>query len=840
VTRDGGSGDWAERQTPRRSGRHSRAPRDYGVPDPYAAPDPHAQPAPGSYGPTDPYAAPGRYSQPDPYASAGSYGAPGPYDQTGPYPPGAPGAPAGPYRGQESAGALPGPLGQADPYGQAGRNGQADPYGRRGHADPEPDPYARTDPNATLGPYAQAEPSRGGQGPRAQPGSLPGRDPLRGGESRGARDPLPGRDPLSGSGSYGGRDPLPGRDPLSGSGSYGGRDPLPGRDPLSGSGSYGGRDPLSGSSPLSERDSFPGRDPLAQADPRYGQPSARRRDPHPPRDGYTPYGPRDSAPSDTGARTDAYGRPGPYPPADLHGQGHGRQHLHGGSAGYGQQNGAGRPAGGGVPEYPRRDTNGRGGFSNERGGYDPAALSGAEDHGPFRWRPAPDAGPPPEAPPAVAGFTGGTDHEPARPGSGDWGPGPASGPPAGRRRSPDVTGPEVQEPGPGTAAAGEWPFGEGEPASWDDEPAPDGIIPGFGERPDTRRGRSGRPRRRVGRVVAPVLAPLVALVVLVALAVGGYKIYQKFQSPDYSGPGTGEVTVQVLSGDTAESLAPRLVSLGVVASTSSFVSAVKHSSDPTGLQPGFFRLHKHMNSALAYKLLLNPASRIQSVVTIPEGLRLTQILSLLGAKSAISASSYAKAVKDTAALGLPAYAKGNPEGYLFPATYDVNPGMSATSVLQAMVARFKQEAASISLPQAAAADHLTPGQVIVVASILEAEGGNPKYYSRVAEVIYNRLNSHWFLGLDSTVNYALHRSGASLTVKQLHVNSPYNTFLHHGLPPGPIDSPGDLAIQAALHPAHGNFTYFITVDLKTGLTDFTNSSSVFDQLVALCQRNKSC
>jgi UPF0755 protein len=347
--------------------------------------------------------------------------------------------------------------------------------------------------------------------------------------------------------------------------------------------------------------------------------------------------------------------------------------------------------------------------------------------------------------------------------------------------------------------------------------------------------------RRMGRALAPVLAPLIALVVLAALGLGGYKIYKHFQSPDYSGPGFGEVTVQVQAGDTAESLGPRLVQQGVVASASSFVSAVKQSSCPTCLQPGYFRMHKHMNSALAYKLLLEPSARIQSVVTIPEGLRLTQILAKLeAAKSPIPASAYPKAVKDTAALGLPSYANGNPEGYLFPATYAITPGMNATSVLKAMVARFDVEAASVNLPAAAAAVHLTPGQVITVASILEAEGGSAKYYPLVAEVIYNRLASNWFLGLDSTVNYALHRFGISLTQSQLQTPSPYNTVIHKGLPPGPIDSPGDAAIQAALHPAHGNYMWFVTVDLKTGLTLFTNSQSQFDQFVLLCQKNKAC
>jgi UPF0755 protein len=248
-----------------------------------------------------------------------------------------------------------------------------------------------------------------------------------------------------------------------------------------------------------------------------------------------------------------------------------------------------------------------------------------------------------------------------------------------------------------------------------------------------------------------------------------------------------------------------------------------------------------MNSALAYQMLLNPASRIQSKAAIPEGLRESAILSTLEKKYPnIPASAFTAAAKDAAALGLPAYADGNPEGYLFPATYNFNPGTSAPGMLQAMVARFNQEATTIDLPVAAKAAHLTPGQVITVASILEAEAGNPKYYRQVAEVIYNRLNIGMKLGLDSTVNYALHRFGVHLTTAQLHVNSPYNTFIHTGLPPGPIDSPGDAAIQAALHPAHGNLLYFVTVNLKTGLTKFTSSNAQFQQFVAECQRNNAC
>ncbi len=411
---------------------------------------------------------------------------------------------------------------------------------------------------------------------------------------------------------------------------------------------------------------------------------------------------------------------------------------------------------------------------------------------------------------------------------------PRLGGPAGRR-GPGGTG--LQEPVSSPFGRGEMPRRPGGGS--------DGLVPGFD---DSRGGRGGRGTRggrgsRGGRSKrrGRVLAPLLAVVLLAVLAVGGYTVFKRFQSKDFTGSGTGTVTVQVLKGDTATSIAPRLVKLGVVASTTSFIAAAKANSNPAGLEPGFFRLHLHMNSALAYKLLLSPSARIQTVVTIPEGLRLTQILSRLeNAHSSISAADYAAAIKNTNALGLPSYANGNPEGYLFPATYTIIPGETALQVLQQMVTRFKQEATTINLPAAAKKGNLTENQVITVASILMAEGGNPKYYPKIAEVIYNRLNQGIPLQLDSTVNFALAKTGIGLTAAQLKVKSPYNTFIHKGLPPGPIDSPGNTAIEAALHPDHGNLTFFVTVNLKTGLTEFTNNPTVFQQFVALCRKNKAC
>jgi UPF0755 protein len=289
------------------------------------------------------------------------------------------------------------------------------------------------------------------------------------------------------------------------------------------------------------------------------------------------------------------------------------------------------------------------------------------------------------------------------------------------------------------------------------------------------------------------------------------------------------VVVQVVSGDSPTSLGPKLVRLGVVASARAFVLAAEHSTSSAGLLPGFYGMHRHMQASLAYAALLDQKNLVQIKVTIPEGWRLSQILTYLGAKSGLPASAYRKALQNPASLGLPAFAKGKPEGYLFPATYAVLPHETALGVLKGMVQRFGQEAATVNLSAGARQVHLSEAQVVIVASLVQAEGGRLSDYPKIARVIYNRLARGMPLQLDSTVLYGLNKFGILATNQQLTSPSPYNTYKHTGLPPGPIDSPGGAAIQAVLHPAQGNWLYFVTVNPKTGETRYTSSSAQFQQ-----------
>jgi UPF0755 protein len=344
-------------------------------------------------------------------------------------------------------------------------------------------------------------------------------------------------------------------------------------------------------------------------------------------------------------------------------------------------------------------------------------------------------------------------------------------------------------------------------------------------------GKPQDKRKRGMRRLAPWLALSVVLALLVGIGGGYLYVYRTYlHPPDYSGPGTGTLVVRVLPGDTADAVGQRLQRAGVVASARAFENAAKASGQGSSLEPGYYRVHLHMQASLAFALLLKPSARVQTQVTLPEGLRLSQIIATLGHATGNS-HGYQQAIKDVGALGLPSFAGGKPEGYLFPATYDIQPNTPPIKVLQEMVTRFGQEAASVSLPAAAAHAELTQAQVITVASLIQAEGGRLSYYPKIARVIYNRLNANPQvpLQLDSTVLYALHKYGIRASAQQIKAKSPYNTYLHRGLPPGPIDSPGNAAIEAALHPAHGTWTYFVTVDPKTGLTKFTSSFPQFEQ-----------
>ncbi|SFI93397.1 UPF0755 protein [Streptosporangium canum] len=308
---------------------------------------------------------------------------------------------------------------------------------------------------------------------------------------------------------------------------------------------------------------------------------------------------------------------------------------------------------------------------------------------------------------------------------------------------------------------------------------------------------------------------------------GGYVLVKPYlMPPDFEGPGSGTVTVEIDEGATAGEIAAVLVGAGVVASARSFIRVTEEQARESGLRPGRFRLRRGMSAAEALELLTAPESRVVRRVVVPEGLRLPELLDRLAAGTGMRRAGFARAAADREGLGLPSYAR-SAEGFLFPATYEVEPGMTPQDVLAAMVERYKRAAAELDLEALAARRRLTPLEAVTVASILQAEGGRNADYPKIARVIYNRIKAGTPLQLDTTVLYAQRRRTLRVTDKDTEVRSPYNTYLRRGVPPGPIANPGEKALRAALHPDQGDWLWFVTIDPEHRITKFTDKESEF-------------
>jgi hypothetical protein len=175
-----------------------------------------------------------------------------------------------------------------------------------------------------------------------------------------------------------------------------------------------------------------------------------------------------------------------------------------------------------------------------------------------------------------------------------------------------------------------------------------------------------------------------------------------------------------------------------------------------------------MSSAAALELLLDPAARVVGRVTVPEGRTVPQTLQLLAEGTEIPLADFEAAAADPAALGLPEYAQGNLEGFLFPATYEVEPGTTAPQVLTLMIDRFEQAAETVGLEAGAERLGRTPYEVVIVASLIEREVKFDDEYGQVARVVYNRLDQGIPLGIDAAVAFGVGKvAGEELTKSDL-------------------------------------------------------------------------
>ena len=373
----------------------------------------------------------------------------------------------------------------------------------------------------------------------------------------------------------------------------------------------------------------------------------------------------------------------------------------------------------------------------------------------------------------------------------------------------------------------------------------DDPIVGFDREHPVEGGRRRRKRSRIPGCLAVIVAMAVVLGGVYLVATRGVEaLADRFAEPeDFEGPGKGSVTFEVEQGDSVAQMGRGLKADGIVASVEAFTEEAAANPDSTSIQVGFYKMKKQMPAADALEILMDPDNILKNTVTIPEGLRVEDIVALLAENTDHGAAQFERVLDDPAALGLPDYAEGNPEGYLFPSTYDFGPKESPKSILRAMVDRWEQAAAEADLESAASELGYTPAEVMTVASLVEAEAARDEDRAKVARVIYNRLEgeeTNGLLQIDATVNYAADQElGAVPTTEDLEIDSPYNTYQNPGLPPTPIEAPGDAAIAAAANPAEGGWYYYVTVNLRTGETKFAETYDEFlgykDELRQYCE-----
>jgi UPF0755 protein len=327
----------------------------------------------------------------------------------------------------------------------------------------------------------------------------------------------------------------------------------------------------------------------------------------------------------------------------------------------------------------------------------------------------------------------------------------------------------------------------------------------------------------------------VAGLAVVALAVIGAAAYAVtwYLGTVAQGPAGSTRVVTIAPGSSAGAVTAVLVRDGVVSSGVAWQAYLfLHGSPSVGSGGYLLRRHQPYGAVLA-RLTAGPDV---FPVTVTVGTTMYELdRQVESSVPQWSAGAFAQLAASGAARS-PWAPPGTPtlDGLLGTGTYLVMPGESPATLLAQMVARFDREATAAGLSQAARALGITPYQAVVAASIVEKEGYYPKNFGGVARVIYNRLAVGMPLQMDSTVLYSLHQDGGPVTPADLRIASPYNTYLHTGLPPTPICFPSAAALQAAAHPPPGPWRYFELVS-KDGTLAFETTIAQHNRDIAVAR-----
>lgn len=352
---------------------------------------------------------------------------------------------------------------------------------------------------------------------------------------------------------------------------------------------------------------------------------------------------------------------------------------------------------------------------------------------------------------------------------------------------------------------------------------------------ETRRRREAEEmeapvRRKKGglKYKLPIVIAAVVLIVVIAIF-AGRSFYNAMLEP--TGTSTETMIVEIPDGSTIKDVGEILYDQGLIKNTMIFQSyAGRHSRGTSGMQAGNYEMNHAMSVPdIVNKMLDGDVYSGAIPVLLSEGKNINEMAQILEKHNICTSAAF---ISETKKLGeykalypilssIPDDKNRTLEGYLFPDTYEIEPGSTASDVVKKMLDRFT-EVYNQDFMQQTTEKGKSVDEIVIMASIVELETKLPEDKANAASVFYNRIAQNMPLQSDITVDYALGKKHAVLTEEQTKIDSPYNTYQNLGLPVGPICSPGKSSIDAAINPAQTNYLFFVA-DMDSGKLYFNET-----------------
>jgi UPF0755 protein len=290
---------------------------------------------------------------------------------------------------------------------------------------------------------------------------------------------------------------------------------------------------------------------------------------------------------------------------------------------------------------------------------------------------------------------------------------------------------------------------------------------------------------------------------------------------------SGNIDVYIPAGSSAREITTILKNNGLISSKKIFFAVLKLMRRDKKLKSGLYEFSRR-DSFFDLIEKLSYGRSISIMVSIPEGFTAQQIATRLEDKKITDGKKFLQIVKDKKL-----------EGFLFPETYQFEASMPAEKVIQLMLQEFDLQVTFELKVKANEIKGMDMNKIVTLASIIEHEAKVPSEKPLIASVFYNRLKKHMPLESCATVQCALGEHKERLSYKDTRIDSPYNTYIHPGLPPGPICNPGLDSIKAAIIPAKTDDLYFVATSSGTHLFSKRFSQHVANKINMKTQKAKS-